>query len=935
METISIVSFNCRYIKSSVTDIYELCNKYDIIALQETWLMDFEQSVLGDIHPDFYYKGVAAVRSDEELSGRPYGGIAFLWHKKLGNSCKILDGWDSRIISIEITNGKNKIVLFNVYLPYCCRENLDEFLYYISKVDSLMKDCNTPNVFAIGDFNADVCKNQHLFGGELLKFCTSTKYILSDVQLCSNDTFTFFSEAHSSTSWLDHIMSTHSSHQLIENVCVLYDFISSDHHPVLLKVKFPCDIVDSDDAGISASPKIKWDQMSEEDIGKYSSNTEDTLKSVIIDHELILCDDPSCKDPRHISAINRLYTDIVSSLKEAGLSFLKAKKDKPYNCVPGWNDYCKQAHSEAREAYYLWRCNGRPRYGDLFNDMKRSRSYFKYVIRKCKNDKNRINADKLAMHLLGKSDKLFWKEIKKLNQSNAPIVSTVDGVTGTKNVTEMWKTHFEMLLNSSNNTSEKDHVLNKISGVTINNCFLQRFTVDEVKESLKNVKNGKTCGLDSIYGEHLKFAHNRLHVLLSLLFNAIVIHGYIPLEFMDTLLVPLIKDKNGNLSDKNNYRPLAITCIISKLMEIVVLNRYKDKFKSTDNQFGFKNKLSTELCIYSLKQITDYYVNLGSPMYLCFLDASKAFDKINHWILFKKLIDRKFPILIIRMLVYWYTNQRFFLRWNNNISSSFTVSNGVRQGSILSPYFFNIYLDELSLMLSNSKTGCIFNGVRVNHLFYADDAVLLAPSPCSLQSLLDICQDFARSNDLVYNTKKTFCICVKPKWLKDLIVPSLYLGGDVIKLTPEHKYLGMFISNDRKDDLDIKRQVRGIYARGNALLKRFKHCNDQVKVKLFNSYCSNFYCSTLWYRYSKTEFRKLKSAYNRIFRNLFNVSKEDMKCSMVTLGVKTLPEILRNLIYGFSKRILLCDNEIIIAITQSTFYYLCPISKHWKSQLTL
>lgn len=462
-----------------------------------------------------------------------------------------------------------------------------------------------------------------------------------------------------------------------------------------------------------------------------------------------------------------------------------------------------------------------------------------------------------------------------------------------------------------------------------------RFTVNEVKDALKNIKSGKACGLDSIYREHIKFAHPKVLVLLTLLFNAMLIHGHIPDSFMDTLLVPLVKDKHGNLSDKDNYRPLAITCIVSKLLEIIILNRYSDKLSTTDNQFGFKNKLSTELCIYALKQISDYYVDLGSPMYLCFLDASKAFDKINHWILFNKLIDRKFPVLIVRLLVYWYSYQKFYLRWNNHVSTSFCVSNGVRQGSILSPYLFNVYLDELSIALSRANTGCIFNGVRLNHLFYADDAVLLAPSPSALQSLLDICETFAMNNDLVYNTKKSFLICIKPKWLKNLEVPSLRLCNEAIKVTSNGKYLGMYISENRKDSCDMKRQIRGIYARGNVLLKRFRHCNEQTKAKLFNSYCSNFYCSTLWYRFSTSEFKKVKSAYNRTFRNLFNVSKDDMYMCMVRLGIKTFPEILRHLIHGFNTRILLCSNQIILAFSGSTLYYNSPISKHWKKQLQL
>ena len=73
-------------------------------------------------------------------------------------------------------------------------------------------------------------------------------------------------------------------------------------------------------------------------------------------------------------------------------------------------------------------------------------------------------------------------------------------------------------------------------------------------------------------------------------------------------------------------------------------------------------------------------------MYICFLDASKAFDKINHWMLFKKLIDRKLPILIVRILYVWYSKQYFYVRWNGYVPEPVNVINGVWQGSILSHF---------------------------------------------------------------------------------------------------------------------------------------------------------------------------------------------------------------------------------------------------------
>ena len=106
---------------------------------------------------------------------------------------------------------------------------------------------------------------------------------------------------------------------------------------------------------------------------------------------------------------------------------------------------------------------------------------------------------------------------------------------------------------------------------------------------------------------------------------------------------------------------------------------------------------STDMCIYALKCTIEYYRCHNSPVYSCYLDASKAYDKVNHWKLFKKLIHRKVTLLVVRILMLWYRNQTFIVKWGTLSSSAFAVCNGVHQGGILSPYLFGLYVDGLSV----------------------------------------------------------------------------------------------------------------------------------------------------------------------------------------------------------------------------------------------
>ena len=144
--------------------------------------------------------------------------------------------------------------------------------------------------------------------------------------------------------------------------------------------------------------------------------------------------------------------------------------------------------------------------------------------------------------------------------------------------------------------------------------------------------------------------------------SALFIHGFLPDAMLSVVLVPVIKDKCRKINDSDNYRPIALAGVISKVVEKILLNRMSDVLLTTCNQFGFKSKLGTDTCIYSLKEIVENNRSLDGSMFISFLDASKAFDRLKHCLLFQKLIDRKVPGYITRIMIYWYASQTMYVR---------------------------------------------------------------------------------------------------------------------------------------------------------------------------------------------------------------------------------------------------------------------------------
>ena len=148
-------------------------------------------------------------------------------------------------------------------------------------------------------------------------------------------------------------------------------------------------------------------------------------------------------------------------------------------------------------------------------------------------------------------------------------------------------------------------------------------------------------------------------------------------------------------------------------------------------------------------------MSCDTPVFACLLDASKAFDMIDHSLLFQKLVDHNTPAVIVRFLMYWYSAQSCRVSWNGSLSWLFSVSNGVRQGGVLSPVLFTIYVDCLLKDLRNLGVGCHWEGTFVGAMCYADDNILLAPCPSALHIMLKVCESFALSHSIKFNASKT------------------------------------------------------------------------------------------------------------------------------------------------------------------------------------
>ena len=173
------------------------------------------------------------------------------------------------------------------------------------------------------------------------------------------------------------------------------------------------------------------------------------------------------------------------------------------------------------------------------------------------------------------------------------------------------------------------------------------------------------------------------------------------------------------------------------------------------------------MCIFTVKSVIKYYTEQNTAVYTCLLDDRKAFDRVNHWTLFAKLIDTQATLLIVRVLLFWYQMQNVCIKWGNSYSHYFTICNGVRQGGILSPRLFALYVNQLTDRLLSCNAGCYnynrLHSITLPHSF-PNSTNVIPHSPFPIQYLMKFVSILKLSFDIESRTILLQPIMLLMRW---------------------------------------------------------------------------------------------------------------------------------------------------------------------------
>ena len=229
------------------------------------------------------------------------------------------------------------------------------------------------------------------------------------------------------------------------------------------------------------------------------------------------------------------------------------------------------------------------------------------------------------------------------------------------------------------------------------------------------------------------------------------------------------------------------------------------------------------------------------------------------------------------------------MRWGGLVSDYFSVLNGVKQGGVVSPVLFCIYIDDLLYRLSQSGVGCFVGAYFCGALAYADDIVLLAPCPSAMRKLLAICDNYAAAYDIQFNPEKSKLLVAgaHKRYIKQTVCCSFYVGGRLIEKVDKFSHLGHIVMSSLSDRDDIAHARNSFIGQTNNVLCFFSKVDTSVKLKLFRAYCSSLYGCEVW-ELSSSDMESICVAWRKALRRILNLPY-NTHSSLIPVITETLP----------------------------------------------
>ena len=397
------------------------------------------------------------------------------------------------------------------------------------------------------------------------------------------------------------------------------------------------------------------------------------------------------------------------------------------------------------------------------------------------------------------ANKAFWQTIRRLRSKRLSVTYSIKDSAGNiltdeNEILSRWREYFEDLLNpvkaSTRDTQKVTHLGDE-----------EVFTAAEVATD-KGIKSGKAAGEDEIKPEMLKALTGEGILWLMPVCQVGWKLGKTPRDWQADVILPIFK--KGDRKQCTNYRGISLLSLPGKVYAKFLERKCRDidESKLEDGQCGFRPGRSTTDQIFTLKQIFEKSWEYGKDLFAYFVDLEKAYDRVPWDKLWKVFQEYGVDGQLLHAIKSFYCRMEVCVRVNGKQSKPFHVGVGLRQGCVLSPLLFIVYINWIDKCSQADKCATIGNS-KISCLLFADDLVLLSSTESSLQRAFNSFADACNTAGMKISTAKTEVLHLSRN--PDQCV--VQVNGVTLKHVEKFTYLGVAFTSDGRQDEELDTRI--------------------------------------------------------------------------------------------------------------------------------
>ena len=854
----------------------------DIAALQETRLPD--SGTKREENFTFFWKGKGTGEKREH-------GVGFAVNNRLLSKIEEPAGGTERLLTLRLNTVQGPANLICVYAPTNCSDEEKKDRFYEELDQTIRKTPSTEQVILLGDFNARVGADHESWskclghygtgkmndnGQRLLELCTRH-------DLCISNTL-FDIRPHLKTSWrhprsklwhqLDLIITKNDNRKNVKLTRTYHSAdCDTDHSLVACTIRAqPKKFHRAKPPGNQRinSSKVVNSKLAED----YSRKLQETLPGIT----------EGSAEEKWATLQEVIYTQAKATFGTNGGSsqdWFKANEDKITPVL-----------DQKRRA--LLRHKKRPTTSSK-QSLMIIRKQARRTARRCANDYWMKLSQEIQQAADSGNIRGMYEGIKKAtgptSKKTAPL-KDLQGNVITDKTKQMhrWVEHYGELY--SRETKVTDAAIDAVEELPNMPELDTLPTMEELMKAINSLPARKAPGKDGISAEIIKAAKGHLAPHLLDLLQQCWKEGSVPQDMKDSVIVTLYKNK-GDRSDCNNHRGISLMSIVGKCFARVVLMRLQKIAERVypESQCGFRAKRSTTDMIFSFRQLQEKCREQHQPLYVAFIDLTKAFDLVSRDGLFKLLPKIGCPPKLLSIIRSFHDGMQGIVQYDGDYSEAFDIRSGVKQGCVLAPTLFGIFFALMlkhafgsateGIHLRTRSDGRLFNLSRlkakskvqwklIRDMLFADDAALVARSQADLQVLMDKFASACSSFGLTISIKKTEVMGQNVD-----SEPEIFVDNQKLVVTDNFTYLGSTMTDNLSLNKEIDRRIGRACGTFSQLKKRVwenRKLTVKTKISVYRACVLStlLYGSEAWAAYAVQE-KRLNTFHLRHLRLILGI----------------------------------------------------------------